>query len=218
MQAPVFLLWGELDPWITPRSADKIQRMLPSVERVDVRGGHCPHDDVPELFLPPLQQWLKKLPAWLAWLQVWARLQFILYETVPTTPHFCRGPKVEWLMLWVGQWHLPYLLEPIVIVPPILASSLSIRTLLLYVHSVNTLCQHCYCIHKNTGDKSRTVKRGRWRSDVFLGVPEVLVESSHLHELFSLSLAVRLDESNSAAILHVADHEKATMLKPSLWL
>lgn len=61
LQAPVFLLWGELDPWITPASADKIQKLLPSVERHDVKGGHCPHDDVPELFIPPLQQWLQKL-------------------------------------------------------------------------------------------------------------------------------------------------------------
>jgi len=41
LQAPVFLLWGELDPWITPASADKIQKIFPAAKRVDIRGGHC---------------------------------------------------------------------------------------------------------------------------------------------------------------------------------
>ncbi len=55
----MFLLWGEKDPWITPASADKIQRIFPAAERADILGGHCPHDDVPSLFLPPLKQWLQ---------------------------------------------------------------------------------------------------------------------------------------------------------------
>lgn len=59
IQAPIFLLWGELDPWITPASADRIQRLFPAAERVDIAGGHCPHDDVPQLFLPPLNRWLE---------------------------------------------------------------------------------------------------------------------------------------------------------------
>lgn len=62
LQAPLFLLWGELDPWITPASADRIQKIFPAAERVNVRGGHCPHDDVPQLFIPPLQRWLEALP------------------------------------------------------------------------------------------------------------------------------------------------------------
>lgn len=62
-QAPLFLLWGELDPWITPASADRIQKIFPAAKRVDIRGGHCPHDDVPELFLPPLKSWLEELPS-----------------------------------------------------------------------------------------------------------------------------------------------------------
>ena len=49
LQAPVFLLWGELDPWITPASADKIMKIFPAAKRVDIRGGHC------EYLLFPLQ-------------------------------------------------------------------------------------------------------------------------------------------------------------------
>ena len=43
VQVPLLLLWGELDPWITPASADKIQKLYPAAERIDIRGGHCPH-------------------------------------------------------------------------------------------------------------------------------------------------------------------------------
>ena len=41
----VVLLWGERDPWIRPAAADKIQALFPAAKRVNVDGGHCPHDE-----------------------------------------------------------------------------------------------------------------------------------------------------------------------------
>lgn len=53
--------WGQEDPWIVPRKADLIQAAKPSVERINLVSGHCPHDDTPEEFNEALIQWVKKL-------------------------------------------------------------------------------------------------------------------------------------------------------------
>mmetsp|Transcript_2201 Transcript_2201/g.3472 ORF Transcript_2201/g.3472 Transcript_2201/m.3472 type:complete len:385 (-) Transcript_2201:142-1296(-) len=48
LKVPLLLLWGEEDPWIRPRAADRIQEILPTSQRVSVNAGHCPHDEAPE--------------------------------------------------------------------------------------------------------------------------------------------------------------------------
>lgn len=45
VKVPLLLLWGERDPWIRPAAADKIQALFPAAKRVNVDGGHCPHDE-----------------------------------------------------------------------------------------------------------------------------------------------------------------------------
>ena len=48
VKVPLLLLWGDKDPWIRPAAADKIQALFPAAKRVDVDGGHCPHDEASE--------------------------------------------------------------------------------------------------------------------------------------------------------------------------
>lgn len=44
---PLWLVWGEADPWIRPAVADKIMALKPDTKRVSVAAGHCPHDEAP---------------------------------------------------------------------------------------------------------------------------------------------------------------------------
>lgn len=48
LKTPLLLLWGREDPWIRPQAADSIEKLFPSALRVDVNGGHCPHDECPK--------------------------------------------------------------------------------------------------------------------------------------------------------------------------
>lgn len=48
LKSPLLLLWGTQDPWIGPSAADKIQTLFPAASRVDINGGHCPHDECPD--------------------------------------------------------------------------------------------------------------------------------------------------------------------------
>lgn len=48
LRVPLLLLWGMQDPWIRPGAADRIQQLYPAAKRVEVNGGHCPHDEAPE--------------------------------------------------------------------------------------------------------------------------------------------------------------------------
>eukprot|EP00850_Spirogloea_muscicola_P014431 SM000103S09523 [mRNA] locus=s103:470030:473187:- [translate_table: standard] len=60
-KAPVLLLWGELDPWITPAKADRIQQLFPKAQRVRLPAGHCPHDEAPEAANAALAAWVAGL-------------------------------------------------------------------------------------------------------------------------------------------------------------
>jgi len=40
LQVPLLLLWGQMDPWIRPQAADKIQALFPKALRVNVNGGN----------------------------------------------------------------------------------------------------------------------------------------------------------------------------------
>ncbi|KAL4436978.1 hypothetical protein ABPG75_004117 [Micractinium tetrahymenae] len=59
---PMYLLWGEKDPWCVPARATQIQKYYPAAERTDINSGHCPHDDTPEEVNSALLRWLAALP------------------------------------------------------------------------------------------------------------------------------------------------------------
>lgn len=59
---PLLLLWGVKDPWIGPSSADRVQRLYPKADRVNVQAGHCPHDEKPDEVTRALMQWIDQLP------------------------------------------------------------------------------------------------------------------------------------------------------------
>ncbi len=42
---PVFLLWGQGDPWCVPANADRIEQYYENSKKVFIDAGHCPHDD-----------------------------------------------------------------------------------------------------------------------------------------------------------------------------
>mmetsp|Transcript_49121 Transcript_49121/g.111401 ORF Transcript_49121/g.111401 Transcript_49121/m.111401 type:complete len:364 (+) Transcript_49121:40-1131(+) len=44
---PLYLVWGESDPWIRPQVATKIQSLKPDAVRISIDAGHCPHDEKP---------------------------------------------------------------------------------------------------------------------------------------------------------------------------
>ena len=47
LNAPLMLLWGENDPWMTPTKAERIMEIKPSATYSPVPAGHCPQDDNP---------------------------------------------------------------------------------------------------------------------------------------------------------------------------
>jgi pimeloyl-ACP methyl ester carboxylesterase len=47
LECPLLLCWGELDPWIRPEAADKIQNLYPRAIRASINAGHCPQDEAP---------------------------------------------------------------------------------------------------------------------------------------------------------------------------
>jgi pimeloyl-ACP methyl ester carboxylesterase len=60
---PLLLLWGDLDPWMTPSRATKIMGLYPAATRVSLQSGHCPHDDTPEEANAALLKFLDDLPS-----------------------------------------------------------------------------------------------------------------------------------------------------------
>ena len=58
---PMLLLWGDLDPWIGPSSADRVKKFYPKADRVGIQAGHCPHDEKPAEVDRILADWVAKL-------------------------------------------------------------------------------------------------------------------------------------------------------------
>uniref|UniRef100_A0A7R9U128 AB hydrolase-1 domain-containing protein n=1 Tax=Pinguiococcus pyrenoidosus TaxID=172671 RepID=A0A7R9U128_9STRA len=58
---PLYLLWGQQDPWIRPITADKIQSIRPETRRVNLPAGHCPHDEVPTAVNEALVQFMAEI-------------------------------------------------------------------------------------------------------------------------------------------------------------
>jgi len=59
----VLLLWGQEDPWMSPKKADQIMRICDhqglECEYVPLAAGHCPQDDNPEDLNKNLQRWIQ---------------------------------------------------------------------------------------------------------------------------------------------------------------
>ncbi|XP_006346961.1 pheophytinase, chloroplastic [Solanum tuberosum] len=58
LSCPLLLLWGDLDPWVGPAKANQIKEFYPNTTIVNLKAGHCPHDEVPELVNEALLHWL----------------------------------------------------------------------------------------------------------------------------------------------------------------
>ncbi|KAJ6929928.1 pheophytinase [Populus alba x Populus x berolinensis] len=61
LRCPLLLLWGDLDPWVGPAKANRIKEFYPNTTLVNLKAGHCPHDEVPELVNKSLIDWLSSL-------------------------------------------------------------------------------------------------------------------------------------------------------------
>jgi pimeloyl-ACP methyl ester carboxylesterase len=61
VEAPILLCWGEHDPWIRPQAADRIQELKPSVTRVSIEAGHCPHDEAPEAVNEAIRNFMEQV-------------------------------------------------------------------------------------------------------------------------------------------------------------
>lgn len=63
MSCPLLLLWGDLDPWVGPAKAARIQEFYADTSVVHLQAGHCPHDEAPEQANRALLEWLAALDA-----------------------------------------------------------------------------------------------------------------------------------------------------------
>ncbi|PKU63302.1 hypothetical protein MA16_Dca026524 [Dendrobium catenatum] len=61
LSCPLLLLWGDLDPWVRPAKAVRIKEFYPNTSIVNLKAGHCPHDEEPELVNNALIDWLTSL-------------------------------------------------------------------------------------------------------------------------------------------------------------
>lgn len=61
LSMPLLLLWGDLDPWMGPSKAARIQELYPKADRVSLQSGHCPHDESPAETNKALLEWMAKL-------------------------------------------------------------------------------------------------------------------------------------------------------------
>jgi pimeloyl-ACP methyl ester carboxylesterase len=60
---PLLLLWGDLDPWVGPAKARRIQEFYADTAVVHLQAGHCPHDEAPEQVNAALLEWLAAIDA-----------------------------------------------------------------------------------------------------------------------------------------------------------
>ncbi|KAL4199171.1 hypothetical protein AMTRI_Chr03g143560 [Amborella trichopoda] len=61
LSCPLLILWGDLDPWVGPAKAKRINEFYPNSSLVHLQAGHCPHDEVPELVNEAIAEWLSSL-------------------------------------------------------------------------------------------------------------------------------------------------------------
>jgi pimeloyl-ACP methyl ester carboxylesterase len=60
LKAPLLLLWGAADPWMTLSKADKFMQYAPNATLTLIDAGHCPHDERPEEVNTALDTWVRQ--------------------------------------------------------------------------------------------------------------------------------------------------------------
>lgn len=61
LQTPLLLLWGEADPWMSVKKAEKLQTYYPNAQLELVDAGHCPHDERPGDVNRIIDAWIRGL-------------------------------------------------------------------------------------------------------------------------------------------------------------
>ncbi len=60
LKIPILLIWGDRDRVVPPTLAPLFTQMNPQIKLVELKNvGHCPHDEVPDLFNQTLLDWLE---------------------------------------------------------------------------------------------------------------------------------------------------------------
>jgi pimeloyl-ACP methyl ester carboxylesterase len=60
LKIPILLIWGDRDRVVPPTLAPRFTQMNPQIKLVELKNvGHCPHDEVPDLFNQNLLDWLE---------------------------------------------------------------------------------------------------------------------------------------------------------------
>lgn len=59
LDKPLFLLWGDADPWMSGTKAEKMQTYYPQAQLELVDAGHCPHDERPEDVNRMIRAWIE---------------------------------------------------------------------------------------------------------------------------------------------------------------
>ncbi|GMH39958.1 hypothetical protein BSKO_07862 [Bryopsis sp. KO-2023] len=61
LKVPLYLVWGDRDPWITPDKATKIMDLYSNSKKLGLDAGHCPQDEVPEQVNAAMLEWMATL-------------------------------------------------------------------------------------------------------------------------------------------------------------
>ncbi|MEB3269609.1 MAG: alpha/beta fold hydrolase [Leptolyngbya sp.] len=62
MAVPLYLIWGEGDPWMNARQRSaQFRRHYDLVQEAFLQAGHCPHDEVPHQVNPLIRDWVLSL-------------------------------------------------------------------------------------------------------------------------------------------------------------
>jgi pimeloyl-ACP methyl ester carboxylesterase len=65
INCPLLILWGEADPWTPVKGAEAFRQLQAQGKDIEIitipNGGHCPHDEYPEVVNPAILNWLKQI-------------------------------------------------------------------------------------------------------------------------------------------------------------
>lgn len=62
VKAPILMLYGANDPWVTPSWGQKAKRQRPDARYIEISpAGHCPHHEAPETVNTLVSEWVAEL-------------------------------------------------------------------------------------------------------------------------------------------------------------
>lgn len=62
VKAPILMLYGAQDPWVTPSWGQKAKRQRPDARYIEISpAGHCPHHEAPEAVNTLVGEWIAEL-------------------------------------------------------------------------------------------------------------------------------------------------------------